>query len=722
MPPANPPRAAPARPPRLPWQRALVPGSLGRRDTPRAAREEVLLVSADTLWARLCALPGHTTRGSRHTAACPAHDDRRPSLTFRQAAEGRILLHCHAGCAPAAVLAALGAAPADLFPPRAPGRPDRDGFRETATYPYFAADGRLLYEVVRRERGRGEKSFRQRRPDGAGGWIWDVHGVERTLYRLPQLQAADPRAVVFVPEGEKDVERLAAAGFVATCNSGGAGQWPLGGAALLAGRRVVVLPDHDPVGQRHAAEVAAALRGTAAAVAVLPLPDLPPKGDVSDWLDAGHGASELALLAEVALAEVALAARAARVAPAASAPPPPLLPAHPRGASLSSNGLPIRTAREIVALSPDGADWLLPGFVARGVITELSGPIKKAGKSTWALDMAAALVRGGTFLGEPATPTGVLLLSEQNPASFSDALRRAGLAAEDRVSAVLWAEVAGRMGWPDIVQAATADALARGAGLLVVDTLGQWAGLRGDAENNAGAALEAMDPLQKAAAQGLAVLLLRHDRKSGGAVGDSARGSTAYGGASDILLQLIRPEGAVRPTIRKLSALSRFDETPTELVIERTAAGYVALGTDPAVAAAEAETYVLAATAAAAQTVETLVAQSGGMTRPTIQRVLARLVAAGRLRRTGTGHKGDPFRYAACAAPAPRDAAQTPPPGVSSTISAGAPAGAALPPPARPGPAAVPGADPAGLAATATALAGYAARAAAFLDGDDEAG
>jgi hypothetical protein len=87
-----------------------------------------------------------------------------------------------------------------------------------------------------------------------------------------------------------------------------------------------------------------------------------------------------------------------------------------------------------------------------------------------------------------------------------------------------------------------------------------------------------MAPLQEAAAgDGLAVVVLRHDRKSGGDVGDSGRGSSAFSGAVDVVLQLSRPEGQSRPGVRALKSLSRFDETPETLVIELTEAGYVAL-------------------------------------------------------------------------------------------------------------------------------------------------
>ncbi len=161
--------------------------------------------------------------------------------------------------------------------------------RIEATYDYLDASGELLYQVVRF----APKDFRQRRRDGNGRWTWGLSGIRRVLYRLPELLAADKRVTIYIAEGEEDVDQLRAMGLESTTNPEGAGKWQDEFSEYLRDRNVVVLPDNDEPGRRHAEQVARSLRGEAGSVKVLELPGLPDKGDVSDWLDAGGSAEEL---------------------------------------------------------------------------------------------------------------------------------------------------------------------------------------------------------------------------------------------------------------------------------------------------------------------------------------------------------------------------------------------------------------------------------------------
>lgn len=173
-----------------------------------------------------------------------------------------------------------------------------------ATYDYADERNALLYQVCRfewDEDGKRRKDFQQRRPDGQGGWAYRLSGVRRVLYRLPELLAADPLVPIYVVEGERDVETLRSLGLVATTNSGGAGKIePFEMWEPLARRSVVVVPDNDAPGRQHARAVASRLQGSTVIIRVLELPGLPDKGDVTDWIAAGHTRDELELLASAA--------------------------------------------------------------------------------------------------------------------------------------------------------------------------------------------------------------------------------------------------------------------------------------------------------------------------------------------------------------------------------------------------------------------------------------
>ncbi len=503
--------------------------------------------------------------------------------------------------------------------------------RIEATYDYLDVNGQRLYQVVRFV----PKTFRQRRPDGNGGWTWSLNGTRRVPYRLPELLASDNRATVYLPEGEEDVDRLRDLGLVSTTNPEGAGSWRDELSEYLRDRNAVVLQDNDEAGRRHAGQVARSLQGKAASVKVLELPHLPHKGDVSDWLNAGGTAEELECLAEEA---------------------PEWKPeydsfyssAYKEGIA-DERILRFKTAKEVAEETPAEVEWVARPWVAKGAITEVDGKIKAGGKTTWVTHMVRNSLDGEPFMGEPTTKTKIVYLTEQSPASFRKALERAHLLEREDMLILHWHDTRG-VGWPDVARAAVDKALEFEAGLLVVDTLGQFAGIRGDAENSAGAAHEAMKPLQEAAAKGLAVVLTRHERKGGGEVGESGRGSSAFGGTVDIILSIRRGEGNVRPTVRVIESLSRFDETPDKLVIELTEQGYRSLGNATALAEEEAENAVLEMLPSKPENAMTTPEVLDKLKEQDIKRTvatgaLAKLSDSGGVRRVGEGKKGNPYRY-----------------------------------------------------------------------------
>jgi hypothetical protein len=326
---------------------------------------------------------------------------------------------------------------------------------------------------------------------------------------------------------------------------------------------------------------------------------------------------------------------------------PPFLSAAPREEVAAERKLPFRSAREIASATPEVAAFIAEPWLPEGGLLEIDGKIKSSGKTTFATHMCRAILDGRDFMGRPTRRSPIVYLSEQSAASFREALRRADLLDRDDFSVLLWHDTIGTP-WPAVMRAARAEARRIGARVLGIDTVGQFAGVRGDSENNAGAALEAMAPVQEAAAaDGLAIFLLRHERKGGGDVGDSGRGSSAFAGAVDVVLRLRRPEGAARPGVRMLESLSRFDQTPDTLVIELTDTGYVALGDTEAVAAEEARAAVLEAAPASESEAlrEADLLLAADVKRTVGQGAIREHLDAGRLCRAGEGKRGDPFRY-----------------------------------------------------------------------------
>lgn len=182
--------------------------------------------------------------------------------------------------------------------PRLPEKHPETGAPRTARYDYTSAEGTLCYVVLRFGTG-AEKTFLQFAPEGAY-WSPSTKHVAKTLYRLPELLATDPARPVYIPEGEKDVDRLVSSGLVATTNAEGAGAWARIADApeLLRGRHVIILEDNDQAGRDRTTAIAASLEDSAASVRVIRFSSIPEKSDVSDWLDAGGNILDLGTMAE----------------------------------------------------------------------------------------------------------------------------------------------------------------------------------------------------------------------------------------------------------------------------------------------------------------------------------------------------------------------------------------------------------------------------------------
>ena len=244
--------------------------------------------------------------GTQYTALCPAHEDKTPSLAISEK-DGKILLHCYAGCSTENIVAAIGLEMRDLFAaentpqgghaadnntnPSAASKSKRE---ITAVYDYKDMDGNTVHSTIRY----APKGFSQRRPDldKPGGYIYkDVFkGVTPTLYNLQAVaNAIKERQPVLIVEGEKDCENLVKLGFIATTCPMGAGKWRKEYSDMLMGATVYIIADNDEVGANHAKIVAKSLIGKAGTIHLIDLtigipeltiPELPVGGDISDVL------------------------------------------------------------------------------------------------------------------------------------------------------------------------------------------------------------------------------------------------------------------------------------------------------------------------------------------------------------------------------------------------------------------------------------------------------
>lgn len=254
--------------------------------------------------------------GNSFLCSCPGHDDDKASLSIAKGdKDGVTVVKCFAGCEPAQILSPVGLTVNDLFSTNGTHNGMHNGTYNAsrngsankktplksdpvvATYEYKDASGKLVFRVQRKQ----SKAFVQSHPDDTGGWVYKMDGVNRVLYRLPEIVASGAETWVLIPEGEKDCDNLHKAGYIATTNAGGAkAPWLDAYSESLRGRKVCILPDNDDPGRQHADDVAKHLAGIAADVRLLELPGLPEKGDVSDWLAAGNDPKTLLPLVESA--------------------------------------------------------------------------------------------------------------------------------------------------------------------------------------------------------------------------------------------------------------------------------------------------------------------------------------------------------------------------------------------------------------------------------------
>jgi len=373
-------------------------------------------ITTDELVQRIEQQTGRNGRkaGREIVLLCPHHEsgDSTPSLNVREGDGGYPLIRCRSrGCTPDEVLGAVGLAWRDVFgddsehwTPNGPW---------VACYDYTDASGALIHQVLRT----ADKKFSQRRPDSSkqSGWSWNLEGVTRVPYHLPDLIAAVAAGEpIYIADGEKDVQALEATGVTATCCSGGMSKWPHAFGQYLVGADVRVIVDQDPLqkdgkphaeGQRAAFQVHEKLQGSARTVALL----APKVGkDAADHLGEGFGVDELSTVSPIDLARL-LSAETESTGDVGESGEP-------------AQGVPVlrfSLGREFISQPLAGINPLFgekgDALMMPGSLMLLAG-IGGAGKTTLSLHMMAHFAAGLPWFGiKVARPIRCVVIENEGP-------------------------------------------------------------------------------------------------------------------------------------------------------------------------------------------------------------------------------------------------------------------------------------------------------------------
>lgn len=541
--------------------------------------------------------------GDGGIALCPFHDDHNPSLSIKEE-NGKLLAYCHGPCG-------------DVFERLIATLPHNNGGsrRIVATYDYRDETGSLQYQAVRRE----DKSFFLRRPDGHGDWINNLNGNRRVLLNLPEIIAARPTQTIAICEGEKDCNALMARGVVATTNVGGAGKWRDEYSEVFHDRNVAILPDNDDPGKAHALQVATSLHAHGAkSIKIVELAGLPEKGDVSDWLDAGHTLRELRELVKNAPEFVGPQAQTRE--------------------KIQTKGLTLKSIAEFLAEPDDQRPGVIDKLLPRGGVSALCSKPKN-GKTTTAINISVAVANGAEFVGRKANQGTVLFIQFEGITDETRSAFRLLGATENIFIYVGPAPI-------DPVSEIRALVDQYEPALVVIDTLAH--ALRIKDFNSYGDVMLALSPLMEMARTAKSqphILFLHHNGKGADLRdgGDAVLGSTAIFGAVDTLLTM-----RVRAGVHTIESTQRYglNLPETILTLNKETGAIESSGSMADHILNERKASVLEAVGPEPQTEAQIKDCVPGTNKGLTSKAVRALYEEGKLIRTGAGKKGNPFLYA----------------------------------------------------------------------------
>jgi hypothetical protein len=282
--------------------------------------------------------------------------------------------------------------------------------------------------------------------------------------------------------------------------------------------------------------------------------------------------------------------------------------------------------------------WVLEDILPRGALAALVAK-PKVGKTTLAYELAIRVAQGRPFLGRATTQGAVLILAlEEHPREVKRRLRDLGA---ELIPDAVHVHIGPLTDSAELRHVLAQYITQHQIALVVVDTLNSFWGIHD--ENDATAVTQAIKPLLALARETDAcILLVHHARKAEGEFGDEIRGSGALFSLQDVALILKRHEVE---TQRRLTLVSRYPETPRELVLELREHGYESLGDPAAVSKRAKEAKLLDALTDTPADARTL-ADRVGLPLKAVYPILEGLVRQGKATRSGSGRKGDPFRFA----------------------------------------------------------------------------
>lgn len=365
-------------------------------------------------------------QGNGYSARCPSHDDHSPSLSIGEGSDGRVLLNCFAHCSTEEICSALGLTLADLFEPSEPSpryhqpttRHDTKGGKRFPTlkeaidsysrrmgtpagvWHYCDATGEKVAAAIRFNKSDGGKEFRLASRDG-GDWFLKAPASPRPLYRLHELVSLPPEARVYVCEGEKAADAACELELPATTSFGGSQAANKTDWTPLAGRDVVLLPDHDAAGGKYADAVKRILAelNPRPTLRIVTLPDLPDGGDIVEFIAARTAAGDSLTIIRDTVDELA-----------ESVPVVCLNDVSQEPASLADETTSRLISRRVCDVALEPLEWLWPNRVPLGKVTLLAGD-PGLGKSFLTCDMAARVSKGAAWPdNELPQPVGSVIL------------------------------------------------------------------------------------------------------------------------------------------------------------------------------------------------------------------------------------------------------------------------------------------------------------------------